>query len=88
MERLPAAKVVLFLSKVIQKFEANPSRGQGLAKWIRAVLVQHTAHLMSVPGLVSQLSGLYQVRVVCRVWVVEGEGTVFFTVNNRIIAKF
>ncbi len=62
VERLPAAKVVAFLTKIIAKFEANPSRGQGLAKWIRAVLVQHTAHLMSVPGLVTKLSGLYQVR--------------------------
>jgi hypothetical protein len=60
--RLPAAKVVQFLTKVIAKLEAKPSRGQNLAKWIRAVLVQHTAHLMSVPALVSKLSGLYQVR--------------------------
>lgn len=58
--RLPAPKVVSFLTKVIAKLEAKPSRGQGLAKWIRAVLVQHTAHLMSVPGLVSKLSGLHQ----------------------------
>lgn len=61
--RLPAPKVVSFLTKVIAKLEAKPSRGQGLAKWIRAVLVQHTAHLMSVPGLVSKLSGLHQVCV-------------------------
>jgi hypothetical protein len=66
--RLPAPKVVSFLTKVIAKLEAKPSRGQGLAKWIRAVLVQHTAHLMSVPGLVSKLSGLHQVCVVCVLW--------------------
>jgi U3 small nucleolar RNA-associated protein 5 len=63
VERLPTPKVVDFLKKLVAKFEANPSRGGGLARWIRSVLVQHTAHLMSVPDLVTKLSGLYQVCV-------------------------
>ena len=63
VQRLPTTKVVAFLGRLIAKLEARPSRGQGLAKWIRAVLVLHTAHLMSVPGLVPKLSGLYQVCV-------------------------
>ena len=65
--RIPLAKVVAFLNKIIEKFEASPSRGLVLTRWIRSVLLQHTAHLMSVPGLVHRLSGLYQVRACCRI---------------------
>jgi len=58
--RLGTASVVPFLTSVIHKFEARPSRGAALVPWIRAVLVQHTAYLMAVPGLVDKLSALYR----------------------------
>ena len=60
VSRIPLAKVVTFLQKLISKFEASPSRGLVLTRWIKSVLIQHTAHLMSIPGLVERLSGLYQ----------------------------
>jgi U3 small nucleolar RNA-associated protein 5 len=63
--RLPLGRVVPFLAKVIGKFESSPSRGVTLTRWIRAVLTQHTSHLMSAPDLVRQLSGLYQVGNCC-----------------------
>lgn len=58
--RLGAAKVIPLLTAVIARFEARPARGAALLPWLRAVLVQHTGHLMAVPGLVQRLSRLYQ----------------------------
>ena len=53
--------------------QRKPTRSTGLVKWIRAVLTQHTALLMSQPELVRSLTPLYQLvevslhprRVVC-----------------------
>ncbi|KAF8592000.1 NUC189-domain-containing protein [Ramaria rubella] len=38
---------------------ASAQRGTGLLRWIRAVLVVHTAHLMTIPDLVTRLSTLH-----------------------------
>ena len=57
---LPTDKVIPFLTRIIQKFEARPNRGIVLVRWLRAVLINHAAFLMSIPGLVIKLSGLYQ----------------------------
>ncbi|KIJ45722.1 hypothetical protein M422DRAFT_251023 [Sphaerobolus stellatus SS14] len=38
---------------------ASSQRGTGLVKWVRAVLVVHTAYLMTLPDLVTRLSGLH-----------------------------
>jgi len=38
---------------------ASAQRGSGLIKWVKAVLVVHTAHLMNIPDLVTRLSGLH-----------------------------
>ena len=40
--------------------QRKPTRSTGLVKWIRAVLTQHTALLMSQPELVRSLTPLYQ----------------------------
>ena len=41
----------------------QPTRCVGLVKWVRAVLTQHTALLMSQPELVRSLTPLYQVSL-------------------------
>lgn len=38
---------------------ASAQRAELMVRWIRAVLVAHTAHLMTVPDLVSRLSALH-----------------------------
>lgn len=38
---------------------AGAQRAELMARWIRAVLVAHTAHLMTVPDLVTRLSALH-----------------------------
>lgn len=47
--------------RVVRRFEARPQQGRQLAPWLRAVLVQHTAFLMTVPNLLNKLAKLYQV---------------------------
>ncbi|GJJ09570.1 hypothetical protein Clacol_003793 [Clathrus columnatus] len=38
---------------------ASAQRGTGLVRWIRAVLIVHTAHLVTMPDLVTKLAGLH-----------------------------
>ncbi|PSS37165.1 hypothetical protein PHLCEN_2v1038 [Hermanssonia centrifuga] len=38
---------------------AGAQRGTGLVKWVRAVLVVHGGHLLTMPDLVARLSGLH-----------------------------
>jgi U3 small nucleolar RNA-associated protein 5 len=58
--RLPPARVVQLLKKLMAKFEKRPSRGVLLTRWLVAVLRSHTAFLMGIPDLSSQLAGLSQ----------------------------
>lgn len=60
-KRLPAARVVPLLTKLVAKFERRPSRGILLTRWLAAVLRFHTAHLMNVSDLNSRLAGLSQI---------------------------
>ncbi|KAG0281060.1 WD repeat-containing protein 43 [Linnemannia exigua] len=60
VRRLPAAYVIPFLTQVIHKFQQKPSRGEALLEWIKAVLLIHTAYLMTVPDLIKKLSNFYQ----------------------------
>ncbi|KJE95621.1 hypothetical protein CAOG_08938 [Capsaspora owczarzaki ATCC 30864] len=60
MKKLPASYVIPFLTLIVEKFQAKPSRGLTLLIWIRGLLLVHTAYLMTVPNLVEALSGLYQ----------------------------
>lgn len=38
---------------------AGAQRGTGLVRWVRAVLVVHGGHLLTIPDLVARLSGLH-----------------------------
>lgn len=58
---LEARSVVPLLRQVVSRFEAQPSRGASLARWLRAVMVHHAAALASTPGLVTKLSGVYHI---------------------------
>jgi U3 small nucleolar RNA-associated protein 5 len=57
--RLPPTLAVRFLTDVVGRLEAKPSRGVTLMVWIRAVLLIHSSYLMTVPDLPNILSGLY-----------------------------
>jgi len=59
IQRLPSSFVLPFLTTVVEKFQTKPARGIALINWIRAVLVQHTSYLMTVPDLLRNLAPLY-----------------------------
>jgi len=59
-QRLPTSKVLLFLQKLVAKFEKRPSRGLLLTQWLSSTLRWHTAYLLNVPDLAGQLAGLSQ----------------------------
>ncbi|KAG0223148.1 WD repeat-containing protein 43 [Actinomortierella wolfii] len=60
VRRLPTTYVIPFLTQVIHKFQQKPNRGEALLEWIKAVLLIHTAYLMTVPDLIKKLSNFYQ----------------------------
>ncbi|KAI9023879.1 WD40-repeat-containing domain protein [Phycomyces nitens] len=60
VQRLPANYVIPLLLQLISKFQEKPSRGRSLLIWINAVLILHTAYLMTVPDLVNKLANFYQ----------------------------
>ncbi|KAJ1424550.1 hypothetical protein B484DRAFT_449492 [Ochromonadaceae sp. CCMP2298] len=59
-ERLPTGRIVLFLRKLVAKFEKRPSRGILLTSWLSSLLRHHKAYLVTVPDLSFQLAGLSQ----------------------------
>jgi len=56
---IPTNYVIPFLKFIISKFRSNPKFGLSLIIWMRAVLIQHTSYLMTVPELVKLLAELY-----------------------------
>jgi U3 small nucleolar RNA-associated protein 5 len=56
VRRLSAPDAVLLLRAAIQRLQSRPLRGEQLQIWIRAVLVCHTAYLISAPGPLLLLS--------------------------------
>lgn len=59
-QRLSTGRIVLFLRKLVAKFEKRPSRGALLTQWLSALLRHHTAYLVTLPDLSYQLAGLSQ----------------------------
>ena len=57
---LKTHRVVMFMRKLVSKFEKRPSRGILLTRWLSCVLRHHTSFLISVPDLSEQLAGLSQ----------------------------
>ena len=60
-QRLPVARVVLLLRRLVAKFEKRPSRSQLLTRWLLGLMRHHTAYLFSVPDLSFQMPGLSQI---------------------------
>merc|ERR1711916_355837 len=51
VRQLPTSRVVSLLRILTEKLRSRPARAQTLLPWLRAILVTHTAFLLSVPGL-------------------------------------
>ncbi|EJU00922.1 NUC189-domain-containing protein [Dacryopinax primogenitus] len=70
VQRLPPALAVPLLDACVERLGRSRGKGAGggaagseraaaLVEWIRAVLVCHSAYLLTIPELVTRLSGLY-----------------------------
>lgn len=59
-KRLPVGKIILFLKKLVAKFEKRPSRGLLLTKWLSCILKYRLSYLLSIPNLAHQFAGLSQ----------------------------
>ncbi|XP_028392907.1 WD repeat-containing protein 43-like [Dendronephthya gigantea] len=60
IRRLPVNYVIPFVTELVHRIQASPSRGSHLVPWIKTILTIHMSYLMSVPNLVESLGGLYQ----------------------------
>lgn len=60
VKRLPVNCLIPFITELVHRIQASPSRGSHLVPWIKNVMTIHMSYLMSVPNLVESLGGLYQ----------------------------
>ncbi|RHY92131.1 hypothetical protein DYB37_005350 [Aphanomyces astaci] len=58
--RLNTTRVFPFLLLLVEKFEKRPTRGATMCQWIKFLMLNHTAYLMTVPDVIDKLSTLYQ----------------------------
>lgn len=61
VRRLVPMDAALLLKAAVERLQTKPSRGQQLAAWIQAVLLHHTAYLMSAPAAAPLMSSLWQI---------------------------
>ncbi|XP_068752462.1 WD repeat-containing protein 43-like isoform X2 [Montipora capricornis] len=59
VKRLPVTLTIPFLKELFYRIQAVPNRGDKLVPWIKHILSAHMAYLVTVPDLVTSLSGLY-----------------------------
>lgn len=60
VQQLAPQDVARLLQVAVQRLQSSPKRGRQIATWLRAMLLHHTAYLMSAPGVQASLTGLYQ----------------------------
>ncbi|CAL8291594.1 unnamed protein product [Gadus morhua 'NCC'] len=57
--RLPLPAVLPLLNQITKRLQGHPLAALLMVRWLKAVLVQHTSYLSSLPDLVNQLGVLY-----------------------------
>lgn len=60
VRQLAPADAARLLQVAVQRLQSSPHRGKQIAAWVRALLLYHTAYLISAPGVQGSLTGLYQ----------------------------
>lgn len=53
VQQLAPQDVARLLQVAVQRLQSSPKRGRQIATWLRAMLLHHTAYLMSAPGMFS-----------------------------------
>ena len=59
IRNLPPQYVVPLLNLLVNKFQSAPAHGLILVQWVKVILTEHLSYLMTIPNVVSSLSGLY-----------------------------
>lgn len=59
VRRLPLDNVLPLLKELLKEFEAQKERDTDLTEWLKAILLIHTAYLMTSEGMVRKLNGVY-----------------------------
>ncbi|KAM4625663.1 WD repeat-containing protein 43 [Polymixia lowei] len=57
--RLPLPAVLPLVEEITRRLQGHPFTAMLMVRWLKAVLVQHTSYLSSLPDLVTQLGVLY-----------------------------
>ncbi|XP_037096880.1 WD repeat-containing protein 43-like isoform X1 [Syngnathus acus] len=57
--RLPLPSVLPLVEEITKRLQGHPFTASLMVRWLKAVLMQHTSYLSSLPDLVSQLGVLY-----------------------------
>eukprot|EP00842_Homolaphlyctis_polyrhiza_P006636 jgi/Hompol1/6974/HPOL_001687-RA len=60
VQRMSPVQVITLLELLVVRLQKSPGRASLLIEWIRAVLITHSAYLLSVPNLSSRLGLLYR----------------------------
>uniref|UniRef100_A0A4W5QES4 WD repeat domain 43 n=1 Tax=Hucho hucho TaxID=62062 RepID=A0A4W5QES4_9TELE len=59
VSRLPIPAVLPLVEEITKRMQGHPYTAVLMVRWLKAVLMQHTSYLSSLPDLVSQLGVLY-----------------------------
>ncbi|XP_038584751.1 WD repeat-containing protein 43 [Micropterus salmoides] len=57
--RLPLPAVLPLVEEITKRLQGHPFMAVLMVRWLKAVLIQHTSYLASLPDLVTQLGVLY-----------------------------
>lgn len=56
VRQLAPADAARLLQVAVQRLQSSPHRGKQIAAWVRALLLYHTAYLISAPGVCTSVS--------------------------------
>ncbi|XP_010903377.1 WD repeat-containing protein 43 [Esox lucius] len=59
VSRLPLPAILPLVEEITKRMQGHPYTAVLMVRWLKAVLIQHTSYLSSLPDLVSQLGVLY-----------------------------
>ncbi|KAI1895175.1 hypothetical protein AGOR_G00103590 [Albula goreensis] len=59
VSRLPVPAILPLVEELTQRLQGHPYTAVLLVRWLKAILLQHTSYLSTLPDLVSQLGVLY-----------------------------
>ncbi|XP_075060488.1 LOW QUALITY PROTEIN: WD repeat-containing protein 43 [Mixophyes fleayi] len=58
--RIPMCSVIPLVHELTKRLQGHPSSAILMVRWVKAVLINHASYLSTLPDLVPQLGGLYQ----------------------------